>query len=41
MEIENEMTDNDPVPFAELTSTDGWEAYQLDKLSVMAITEAF
>ena len=42
-EIETEIqeTDNDRVAFAELLSKDGWDEYQTDKFSVMAISEAF
>ena len=41
VENENKMTKNEPVEFAELTSMDGCEEYQLDKFSAMAISEAF
>ena len=41
IETENEITDNDPVAFAEFTSKNGWEEYQLVKFSFMAISEAF
>ena len=36
----NEMTENDPIDFAEFTSTNGWEKFQQDYFSVMAISEA-
>ena len=39
MEDKNEMTENDPVAFAELTSTNGWKKFQQDNFSVMAISE--
>ena len=35
--LENE---NDPVPFAEFKSNNGWEEYQIDKFRVMAIAES-
>ena len=38
---DNEMAENYPVAFAEFTSTDGWEEFQMDKLSVIAISKAF
>ena len=33
--------DTDPVAFAEFTTNNGWENYQMDELSVMAISESF
>ena len=39
-ETENDITDNFPVAFAVFTSKDGWEECQVDKFSVMAISEA-
>ena len=41
IETESQQTDNDPVALAEFTSNIGWDEYQIDKLSVMAISEAF
>ena len=38
---DNEMAENYPVAFAEFTSTDGWEEFQMDKLSVIAISKSF
>ena len=38
---ESQETYNDPVVFTEFTSKDGWDEYQFDKFSVMAISEAF
>ena len=42
-EIENTETDNDlyAVAYAEFTSNNGWEEYQIDKFYVMAIVESF
>ena len=40
-EIETESQETDPVSFAEFTSKDGWDEYQIDKFSVMAILETF
>ena len=34
------MTVNDPIDFAEFTSINGWEKFQQDYFSVMAISEA-
>ena len=41
IESESQGTELDPVAFAEYTSKDGWGEYQVDKFSVMAISEAF
>ena len=41
IETESQEKDNDPVAFAECTSKAGWGEYQIDKFSVMAISEAF
>ena len=40
-EIESTGTDTDPVAFAEFTTNNGWENYQIDEFSVMAISESF
>ena len=40
VETEGLETKNDPVPFAEFTLNNGWDKYQIDKFSVMAIAEA-
>ena len=40
-EIESKETDNDPVSYAEFTTNNGWENYQIDKFSVRAISESF
>ena len=34
-------TESNPVAFADFTSNSGWDDYQFDKFSVMAIAEAF
>ena len=41
IETESQEKDNDPVAFAECTSKAGWGENQIDKFSVMAISEAF
>ena len=41
IETESLETENDPVAFAEFTSNNGWDEYQIDKFSVMAIAESF
>ena len=33
--------ENDPVAFAEFSSSNGWDNYQIDNFSVMAIEESF
>ena len=40
-EIESTWTDTDPVAYAEFTTKNGWENYQIDDFSVMAISETF
>ena len=40
-ESESQGTQLNPVAFAELTSKNGLEEYNVDKFSVMAISEAF
>ena len=40
-EIESTRTDTDPVAYAEFTTNNGWENYQIDEFSVMAISESF
>ena len=40
-EIESTETDTDPVASAEFTTNNGWENYQIDEFSVMAISESF
>ena len=40
-ESESQGTEPDPVAFADFTSKNGWEVYQVDNFSVMAISEAF
>ena len=40
-EIESMETANDPVAYAEFATNNGWEEYQIDKFSVMAISESF
>ena len=37
----SQKTDNDPVAFAEFTLKNGWDEYQIDKVSVMVVLEAF
>ena len=39
IETERQDTDNDPVAFAEFTSKDSWEEYQVNNFSVIAISE--
>ena len=41
LDIENLETENDPVAFAEFSSSNGWDNYQIDNFSVMAIEESF
>ena len=41
IETESLETENNPVAFAEFTSTNCWDDYQIDKFSVMATAEAF
>ena len=41
IESESRGTELDPVAFAEFTSKDDWEDYQVDNVSTMAISEAF
>ena len=41
LETESLDTENDPVAFAELSSSNGWEDYQIDNFSVMAMAESF
>ena len=41
VETETDILDNDPVAFAEFTSKDGWEEWQVDKFSFVAISEEF
>ena len=38
-EIETVSLETDPVAFAEFTSNNGWDEYQIDKFSVMAIVK--
>ena len=33
--------DTDPVAYAEFSPNNGWEIYQIDEFSVMAISESF
>ena len=40
IETESLETENDPMAFAELTSNNGWDEYQIDKFSVMATAES-
>ena len=40
-EIESTKTDTDPAAYAEFTTNNGWENFQIDKISVMAISESF
>ena len=40
-ESKSQGTELDPVAFADFTSKNGWEDYQVDNFSVMAISEAF
>ena len=41
LETESLETENDPVAFAEFSSSNVWDDYQIDIFSVMAITESF
>ena len=41
IESESQGTELNPVAFAEITSKDGWEEYQVNKRSVMVKSEAF
>ena len=41
IETESLETENDPGAFGEFTSNNGWDDYQIDKFSVMAIAEYF
>ena len=41
VETETDILENDPVAFAEFTSKDGWEEWQFDKFSFVAISEEF
>ena len=41
IETESLENENDPVAFAEFTSNNGWDEYQIDIFSVMAIAESF
>ena len=41
IETESLATENDPEAFAELTSNNGYDEYQTDKFSVMAVAESF
>ena len=41
LETESLETENNSVAFAELTSNNGWDEYQIDKFSVTAIAESF
>ena len=41
VEAERLETERDPVAFAEFTSNNGWDGYQKDKFSGMAIAESF
>ena len=41
IESESRGTELDPVAFADFTSKDDWEHYQVDNFSTMAISEAF
>ena len=40
-EIESTEMNTDPVAYAEFTTNKGWENYQIDEFSVMAITKSF
>ena len=40
-EKESTETDTDPVAYAEFPTNNGWENYQIDEFSVMAISESF
>ena len=41
LETESLETENDPKTFAKFSSSNGWEDYQIDIFSVMAIAESF
>ena len=41
LDTESFETENDPVTFAEFSSSKGWDYYQIDNFSVMAIAESF
>ena len=41
LETESLETENDPVAFAEFSSSNGCDDYQIDNFSVMAIAESF
>ena len=41
LDTESLETENDPVVFAEFSSSLGWDDYQIDNFSVMAIAESF
>ena len=40
-EIESTEMDTHPLAYAEFTTNNGWENYQIDKFSVMAMSESF
>ena len=40
LETEKLETENDPVAFAEFFSSNGWDDYQIDNFSVMAVAES-
>ena len=40
LDTESLETENDPVAFAEFSSSNGWDNYQIDNFSVMAIEES-
>ena len=41
IETESLETENDPVTFADFTSNNGWDEYQIGKFRVMVIAESF
>ena len=41
IQTESQETDNDPVDSQNLHPKKGWENYQIDKFSVMAISDTF
>ena len=41
IETQSQETDKDPVAFAEFTSNNGWDEYQIDNFSVKASWEVF
>ena len=41
IETESIEKENDPVAFAKFISSNGWDEYQIDNISVMAIAESF